>query len=184
MSIQRRARVVAAVFLGAALVAGAVGIAAAGSRVTRGDVMAAAQARTTGYGVLNAHGVTVAAPVTGMSQGRISPFTTPGRVYCEDDWHVLLVSYGGEPTHREAVTFIRRFDATFALDGKPMATARTAVKRFLPQSGTPFFGVTIYRLMSPGSIAVGDHVLVTTFIEAGNPYETLTVPFSVAACDR
>jgi hypothetical protein len=182
--MRQRSRILRTVssLLGVGVLLGTIGLGAVDARVTRGDVMAATQARTTGAAILARHGVSVGAPAVGMLQGRIDPFPRAStRTYCAGDWHVLLVSFSGMGSHRTAAADLARFDASFELDGQLVPSQRTAVKRFLPQTGTPTFGVSVYHLLAPGSIGVGSHTLVTTFTEAGAAYDTLTLDFDVAA---
>jgi hypothetical protein len=73
---------------------------------------------------------------------------------------------------------------SFTLDGAPLATERTAIKRFLnPEQ----FGVEeMYyfqegRIMSPADLSVGSHQLVVTVNEPGFPPEASEITFFIDA---
>ncbi|MEO8469329.1 MAG: hypothetical protein ABI573_06640 [Chloroflexota bacterium] len=151
--------------------------------VTRGDVVAAFEARTTG-GYLNLlNGRTIAAPVRGLLDGRISSFTD--RAYCSSDWHYLGVSLLGDGGHQSASTYLGMTSIDFLIDGVPVApTMRTAVKPFVGTGLSGQFGMSVGSLVAPGSILAGDHTLVTHISTPDFGVETLIANFSLtqAAC--
>jgi hypothetical protein len=171
---------VAMIVSGALLVMGAAGASGAGlahSRVTRGDVTAAFQARTTG-GMMNLlGGRTVAAPVRGFQHGRISSFADG--TYCDADWHYLAVTLLGQGGRGPAAAFLRTSDVAFEIDGTTVSPLlRTAIKPFVGPDTAGQWGISIGRYLRPGAIADGQHTLATT-IDTPNGVESLTVSFEL-----
>ena len=150
---------------------------AARGHITRGDVIAAFQARTTG-GYLNLlRGRVVAAPVRGLADGRINFFS--GGTYCATDWHYLGVTLLGEGGHKAAAAYLRQTSITFEIDGQPVtSTMRTAVKPFVGTGIRGQFGVSTGKLLPPRSIADGSHELSTTIVTPDGGTEVLTVTFT------
>lgn len=151
--------------------------------VTRGDVVAAFQARTTGGYVNLLNGRTIAAPVRGLLDGRISSFVD--RTYCSSDWHYLGVSVLAEGGRQSASAWLDMTSIDFAIDGVSVApTVRTAVKPFVGTGIRGQFGVSVGALVAPGSIVAGDHSLVTHISTPDFGVETLIVNFSLtpSAC--
>ena len=148
-------------------------------RITRGDVQAVFNAAGTGGRIiLLRKGETAeAAPADFVgSHGSIRPFQgSPwdGRHFCAEDWHVILVAGidGGDASFRreQAVASASQTTFDFTLDGAPLATNRTAIRRLLspetikvPQ-GVEKFKVAYFfqegRIMSPEDLSVGQHEL-------------------------
>ena len=147
-------------------------------RVTRGEVTAAFQARTTG-GMLNLlRGRTVAAPVRGFQHGRISFFADG--TYCATDWHYLGVTLLGTGGHSAAATYLRATSVSFAIDGSPVtATMQTAIKPFVG-TGTPGqWGISRGALLRPGALAAGSHSLDTRIVTPDFGVEDLQVTFTL-----
>jgi len=132
---------------------------AAGGRITKGDVTAAFQARTTG-GYLNiVRGHLTPAPVRGLQHGRINPFIDS--VNCSADWHYLGVSLLGDGGHQAAAAFLATVSIAFKVDGVPVQTTRLPITRFVGTGISGQFGVSVGKLIPPGSITDGDHTLET-----------------------
>jgi hypothetical protein len=149
-------------------------------RITRGDVTAAFQARTTGGYVNGLRGRTVAAPVRGLVDGRINSFS--GGLYCASDWHYLGVTLLGTGGHRAAAAYLHQTSVTFAIDGQAVgSTIRTAVKPFVGPGLKGQFGISIGKLLPPRSIADGDHRLTTVITTPDGGTEILTVTFTLSA---
>lgn len=151
--------------------------------VTRGDVVAAFQARTTGGYVNLLNGRTIAAPVRGLLEGRISSFVD--RAYCISDWHYLGVSLLADGGQQSASAYLNMTSIDFVIDGVPVVpTMRTAVKPFVGTGIGGQFGVSVGALVAPGSIPAGDHALVTHISTPDFGLETLIVNFSLtpSAC--
>jgi hypothetical protein len=156
-----------------------VAAAPAHSRITKGDVTSAFQARTTG-GYLNLlRGRTVAAPVRGFQDGRISSFSDG--TYCSADWHYLGVTLLGEGGRQAAGTYLAATGVDFAIDGIPVSpTMRTAIKPFVGTGIHGQFGVSVGALIAPGSIADGPHSLETQITTPDFGVEVLDVTFTLA----
>jgi len=151
------------------------------SRLTRGDAEAIFQARTTANQIQTAHGSNVSAVRQGFLRGRISPFAS-GKMFCSADWLVLLISEGAGSTHRESVDLRARTGISFTIDGQPVVTQATPLKRFLtvPPSGD-FWGWTVGRIYQPGAFADGDHTLVTTTTFDGSVIEVFETSFATGS---
>jgi hypothetical protein len=147
-------------------------------RVTRGDVTAAFQARTTGGYINILGGRTVAAPARGFLNGRISFFADS--IQCSADWHYLGVTLLGAGGHRKATLYLNATSVTYAIDGVPVTpTIRTAIKPFVGTGIKGQFGVSVGAFMAPGSLADGDHSLETTITTPDAGVETLDVTFTL-----
>jgi len=145
-------------------------------RITRGDVVAAFQARTTGGYLNSLRGHVVAAPVRGLVDGRINFFTDG--TYCATDWHYLGVTLLGDGGRSAAAAYLRQTTVTFAIDGQTVSpTMRTAVKPFVGTGIRGQFGVSTGKLLAPGSIAEGTHTLTTTIVTPDGGPEVLPVTF-------
>lgn len=177
-TIRRALPVIAALAL-TLVVAGPVGAAApAHGRITRGAVTAAFQARTTGGYVNGLAGRTIAAPVRGLHDGRISSFFDT--VLCSSDWHYLGVTILGEGSHQVAGAFLATVRITYAIDGVPITgTMRSAIKPFVGTGIRGQYGVSVGKLVAPGSIADGDHVLETLITSGASVPETIDVTFTL-----
>lgn len=138
-------------------------------RVTRGEAEAILHAYGTGGQVLRSNGTaTAGAPADFNAAATIRPFgDSDGRHYCATDWHVIVLALidGGDAsyTRTQAEAVLSPLTVTFTLDGAPLPTTRTAIKRYLePES----FGLdTAYwfqqgQVMSPTSLRVGVHQLI------------------------
>jgi hypothetical protein len=177
-TIRRALPVIAALALALA-VAGPVGAATpAHGRITRGAVTAAFQARTTGGYVNGLAGRTIAAPVRGLHDGRINSFFDT--VLCSTDWHYLGVSILGEGTHQVAAAQLQTVRITYAIDGVPVTgTMRSAIKPFVGTGIRGQYGVSVGKLVAPGSISDGDHTLETVISSAGFDDEIDDVTFTL-----
>lgn len=146
--------------------------------ITRGDVEAVLHAGGGGGQAVLLHSKTAEgapADVDG-GHGAIRPFSgSPwdGAHFCAEDWHVILMAdiEGGDPSfkHQDAERIMNGLDISFTLDGAPLPTTRTAIKRFLnpEQFG---FQVAYYfqqgQIMSPADLSVGSHQLEVTLVDA------------------
>jgi len=181
-SPRRAAGIVVALTL-AVLAAAAVGGPAAAAtpargHITRGDVTAAFQARTTGGYLNSLRGHVVAAPVRGLVDGRISFYAD--RAYCATDWHYLGVTLLADGGHTAATAYLSQTTIRFAIDGQPVsATMRTAVKPFVGTGIHGRFGVSTGKLLPPASIASGSHVLTTTIVTPDGGANALDATFTL-----
>ena len=189
-------RLMLAALVGAALLAGAATAPASGATAGSppgGDAQAAFQAFITGGSAIRVHN-----PLAGGAPGvpvdpppdsaRIYPFAD-GAVYC-DGWHVVMLVGFGDPAafeggNAELFDFLSEVDIRFVLDGVPLETERTSVRRF-PHPEPEFFenpqmAVTFGAFMAPGELALGTHELRTSYHEPGFDFE-FTISFSVVTC--
>jgi hypothetical protein len=179
LSAIRRAAPVAAGLALLLAVAGPVGAASpAHARITRGDVAAAFQARTTGGYVNGLKGHTIAAPVRGLQDGRIPFFGD--NLLCSTDWHYLAVTVLGAGSRQAAGAYLDQVTITFAIDGAPVdGTTRTAIKPFVGTGIREQFGVSVGKLVAPGSIADGEHGLETQIATPNGGTETIDATFTL-----
>jgi hypothetical protein len=141
--------------------------AAGASRVSHGEANAVFQAfGNGGWAVLlhndKAHG----APSNGLpGLVTIRPFSgTPfdGAHYCALDWHAIVIADIEPGPHQDAAATIADLTVAFTLDGAPLQTTQTAVKRFLNPER---FGLEdayysqFGRVMAPSELAAGSHSL-------------------------
>lgn len=157
-------------------------------RITRGDVEAIFQAAPNGGWAVRLHSPTgQGGPVDAQDRGAIRPLSfNDGKHYCAEDWHVIALGLiiGGDAsfTRPEAEAILDSVMLSFMLDGAPLPTTRTAVKRFLdPEPDDVAYGVQEGRIMAPSDLSVGSHQLAVTISEPGFPTEVLEITFFVDA---
>jgi hypothetical protein len=157
--------------------------AAAPGRVTSGDVRALFETRTTANQVQLAKNLSVSAARTAFIRGRINPFAS-NQAFCDRDWLILLVSFGGDQTHRSTQAIRAGTSVSFLVDGTPVSTMSTATKRFLTgDPKTAFFGWSVGHFYAPGSLADGTHALETTLtFPTGTEVIDTTFDVGAAAC--
>ncbi|MFI5710705.1 hypothetical protein [Kribbella sp. NPDC051620] len=140
-------------------------------RITRGDATAVFEAfGNGGRAVLQHSRGAQAAPADDFgTRGSIRPFSgSPwdGATFRADDWHVILIAdfEGGDRSfsRQDAERIMQGLTVSFSLDGNPLETTRTAIRRFLDP--TPFgLDVAYYfqqgRIMAPTDLTVGQHRL-------------------------
>jgi hypothetical protein len=147
-------------------------------RITRGDAEAVLHAfGGGGRAVLRHSTATQGAPADFQgSHGSIRPFAgSPwdGAHFCAEDWHTIVMAdvEGGDASfrHADAEQIMNGLEISFSLDGAPLPTVRTAIKRFLnpEQLG---LDVAYYfqqgQVMSPTSLAPGTHELGVAVVDA------------------
>ena len=150
----------------------------ASRRITRGDAEAVLNAFGGGGRAVLLHSKTAeGAPADFFgSHGSIRPFAgSPwdGAHFCAEDWHVILIAdiEGGDTSfkHDDAERIMNGLDVSFTLDGTPLPTTRTAIKRFL-NPGQFGLQVAYYfqqgQIMSPADLSVGSHRLEVTIVDA------------------
>ena len=169
--------VIAAIALLVGSVSSAAAATPAGGRITKGAVTSAFQARTTGGYVNGLEGRTIAAPVRGLHDDRISFFSDSA--HCSADWHYLGITVLGAGSRQVAATYLNAVAIAFAIDGTPVTgTMRTAIKPFVGTGIRGQWGVSVGKLIPPGSVAGGDHALETTITTPDGGTETLDVTFT------
>jgi hypothetical protein len=147
-------------------------------RITRGDAEAVLNAFGGGGQAVLLHSKTAeGAPADFLgSHGSIRPFSgSPwdGAHFCAEDWHVILIAdiEGGDGSfkHDDAARIMDGLNVSFTLDGVPLPTTRTPVKRFLnPEE----FGLQVAyyfqqgQIMSPADLSAGGHQLEVTVVDA------------------
>jgi hypothetical protein len=146
--------------------------------ITRGDAEAVLNAFGGGGLAVLSHSKTAqGAPADFLgSHGSIRPFAgSPwdSAHFCAEDWHVILMAdiEGGDSSfkHNDAAAIMNGLEISFTLDGAPLPTTRTAIKRFL---NPEMFGfqVAYYfqqgQIMSPADLSVGSHRLEVTLVDA------------------
>ncbi len=150
--------------------------------ISRGAVMSAFETRTTG-GYLNMlRGHTVAAPVRGLEDGRISFFQDGD--YCSTDWHYLGVTLLRAGGHRAASSYLRQTSISFAIDGSPVeATMSSSIKPFVGTGIHGQWGISVGKLIPPGTVADGSHTLTTVIHTPDFDPQTLVVTFTLNEAD-
>jgi hypothetical protein len=139
-------------------------------RITRGDVEAVLNAFTTGGREILSHQSSAAgfeaAPADFQgSDGAIRPFGPwDGLHVCVDDWHVLLIAEfdGGDKSYKmqDAKNYLSQVGNLFYLDGNPIQTTSTPIKRFLNPEAFGLekaYGYQTGAIMAPGDLQVGQH---------------------------
>ncbi len=140
------------------------------NRITRGDVESVLNAFTTGGRVILSHqnssAGSDAAPADFQgSNGAIRPFSAwDGQHVCVEDWHVMVISNfdGGDKSYtmQDAKGYLSQVIPLFYLDGNPLQTTSTPIKRFLnpAQYGLDeAYGFSTGAIMAPGDLQVGQH---------------------------
>jgi hypothetical protein len=162
--------------------------AANSARITRGDAEAIFQATPNGGWAVLLHSPTgQGAPFDAQDRGAIRPLSfNDGKHYCAEDWHVILLApiVGGDAsfTRPEAEAILDSVMLSFTLDGAPLPTTRTTVKRFLnPEPDDVAYAVQEGRIMAPSDLSVGGHQLAVTITEPGFPTEVLEITFFIDA---
>jgi hypothetical protein len=158
------------------------------ARITRGDAEAIFQATPNGGWAVLLHSPTgQGAPFDAQDRGAIRPLSSnDGRHYCAEDWHVILLAsiVGGDAsfTRPEAKAILDSVVLSFTLDGAPLPTTRTTVKRFLnPEPDDVAYAVQEGRIMAPSDLSVGGHQLAVTITEPEFPTEVLEITFFIDA---
>lgn len=150
----------------------------AGARITKGDVTAAFEARTTGAYINVLRGHLTPAPVRGLQRGRITSFFDG--VYCSADWHYLGVTLLWDGGHQAAAAYLGGVSISYAIDGTPVAgTRRLPIKPFVGTGIRGQFGLSVGKLIPPGSIADGDHTLETDILTPDAPPQIDIVTFTL-----
>ncbi|WP_370963275.1 hypothetical protein [Amycolatopsis sp. cg9] len=158
---------------------------AAPGRTSRGDAEAVLRASGAGGAAIRNHHVVGGgspADIDGRVSIRVLP-SVDGRHYCQDDWHVILVAEisGGDKsfTMQNAKAESDAVRLEFFLDGSPLATERTSVKRFLDPGRFEFDEAYYFQqgaIMAPGDLTVGAHSLrVVATDPAGGGENEITV---------
>ena len=168
----------AAVLLTLSIAGAALAAQPAHRAISRGDVTSAFQARTTGGYLNGLKGHTLAAPVRGLQNGRINFFSDG--TYCSTDWHYLGVTFLADTTFADPRATLNASSVGFLIDGQPVThTMRTAIKPFVGTGIHGQLGISVGKLIPPGSLADGAHTLESVLAFPGSPVEILDVNFTL-----
>ena len=161
---------------------------------TRGDAEGIFQAFFTGGAAIRTHnhlaeGVPGVPGETTRDGARIYP-GLDNLEYCNRGWHVVVLGYFDDPNlfpggNRELFDYLSAVDIRFVLDGGPLQTERTAIKRlthFDPAFGDEAFAVTFGAFLPPGDLSLGTRQLQTTIVDPLYGVFELTTAFTVVSC--
>jgi hypothetical protein len=139
------------------------------AHISKGDVRSVLEAFPSGGWAVLLHSTIAKAAPADVFGGAIRPFAgSPwdGVHLCADDWHVAVFAdiEGGDTTFTRtaAEAIMQGLDVAFTLDGAPLETQRTAVKRYLNPA---YFGLEeAYafqqgHILAPEDLTVGRHTL-------------------------
>jgi hypothetical protein len=133
-------------------------------RITRGDAAAIFEARFTGDLAIRSHSTTLAGAPAQDALGRILPFSVfDGRHYCSLDWHSLRLFFYDFGDRDFVASELAPYVYAWTLDGVPIASQSTAVKRFDPvwmqaTWGTPDgWGAGNGTILPPDALLPGAH---------------------------
>lgn len=160
---------------------------ASSTRASRGDALATFEAGPSGGWAIRLHSGNTVGPGQESVPGgvRITAFVD-GLHYCVHDWHLIAVTQidgnapGESRTLEEIAADITTFTVALVLDGVPLETVRTPVKRFLNPESLGLvdgFWSTTGRVMAPSELSVGTHTLHT---ETTDPAGNVTFPSTVS----
>jgi len=160
-------------------------------RVTAGDAQAVLHGSTTGGSVIFKHRGTVEGGPSDSRLGSLAAIRPippwNGRHFCADDWHVLLVTVadGGDSSYsrQDAVTALDPIQITFELDGAPLSTTRTTIRRVAATvlGVEEAYSFSQGRVMSPEELSPGPHELSLELLDPASPPVVLTIWFYVDA---
>jgi hypothetical protein len=160
---------------------------------TRGAAQGVFEAFFTGGSAIRAHNH-LAEGVPGVpgdptpGGARIYP-GADGFEYCQQGWHVILLGYFDDPAffggNKELFDFLSAVDIRFVLDGVPLETERTAIKRFShpdPTFSEQAFAVGFAAFLPPGALSLGTHQVQTIIHDPVFGDFDFTVGFTVIPC--
>ena len=149
-------------------------------RVTQGDAQAIFQALPTGGWAVILHGGMIeGAPADFLpgSSARIAP-NPPwnGSHFCSLDWHAVTLADidgnlpGESLTSEEIRNYLLQDDVVFTLDGAPLDTSRSAIKRFLNPGRFGLVDAYAFQeglVIAPQDLSVGPHSLKADILHPG-----------------
>ena len=171
---------VAAAVAGLVLLGSTLAYAAPPAGPTRGEANAAFQSFFTGGIAIRTHNF----EANGAPGGPVIPTPDSARIYpgepdleyCAQGWHVIILGVFDDEL-RQALSTV---DIQFALDGVPLQTERTAIKKLqLPDFS---WAVTFGAFLAPGSLSLGSHEIKTSIHDPLLGDDEFRTPFSVIAC--
>lgn len=183
---------IAAVMLVALALAGVAQASSSGP--TRGDAQAILTAGLTGGESIAAHNPDAkGAPggfVASPDGARISPLADLF-TYCQAGWHVISLGYFDfvgdtafpvPPTRQALMDYLASTNIQFVLDGLPLATQRTSIKAVNTPDVAGAMGYNVGALLPPGSVLLGQHLLVTTVTDPVFGNFSFNTTFNIAPC--
>ena len=155
---------------------------------TRGDARGVFQAFFTGGSAIRAHNHLAEGVPGKLYDARIYP-GLDDLEYCDRGWHVILLGYFDDPAffggNRGLFDFLSATDLRFVLDGVPLETERTAIKRLThpdPAFLDRGFAVGFGAFLAPGALSVGAHQVQTIGHDPLFGDFDFTTPFTVVSC--
>lgn len=154
--------------------------ASASERATRGQAQSILQAGDAGA-VAYSHGVPAQWDMVAIH------LLNPRTEFCALDWHMISLaflegSFTESMTQAQARLILQMSSITFELDGAPLATSATSVKRSMLFPDEDFVWYRTWgTVMSPQSIPVGQHTVQVTADYFGFPSEILEYSFTIDA---
>lgn len=165
------------------------------SRVTRGDAQAVLDASGAGGWSVRLHAGEIRGAPAAFTPGdrvRIAPIpgVFDGIHYCSLDWHVVAINDfdgnapGESRTPSEIAAALAGDTWILSVDGTPLSTVRTPVKRFL--NPEQFGLVDAYyfatgRVMAPTDLSIGAHTVSYVVLISGEVVDTAEVTFFIDA---
>jgi hypothetical protein len=151
-------------------------------RVTEGDARAIFEAFPAGGWALRLNGGTLEGATADFMSDSMARITYMpawnGRHFCALDWHVISVAaiegnaIGQSRTNAEIRDALTQIEFDFTLDGAPLDTERSAVKR-TTNPGFRGLDEAFYiqegRVIAPEDLAIGQHSLQFTGHRPGQP---------------
>ena len=151
-------------------------------RVTEGDARAIFEAFANGgWAERLGDGMLEGAPADFMSNSMARITYMPawnGRHFCSLDWHVISVAaidgnaVGQSRTNEEIRDYLSRIELDLRLDGAPLDTLRTAIKRTTNpgfRGLVEAFFVQEGQVIAPEGLSIGQHSLQFTGRRPGQP---------------
>jgi hypothetical protein len=167
--------------------------AAAPAGPTRGEAQGVFQAFFSGGSAIRAHNH-LAEGVPGVpvdpepGGARIYP-GVDGAEYCQQGWHVILLGVFDDPAffgdNKELFNYLHSVDLRFVLDGAPLETKRTAIKRLShpdPTFSEQAFAVAFGAFLPPGALSLGTHQVQTIVHDPVFGDFDFTIGFTVIIC--
>ena len=113
-----------------------------------------------------------------------------GLEYCAPGWHVIHLGFFDDPAffpdgNKGLFDYLSAIDVRYVLDGVPLETERTAIKRLTfpnPDFIDEAFAFAVGAFLPPGSLSIGTHQLQTFIEDPVFGDEDFTISFTVVPC--
>lgn len=147
------------------------------------------QAFDTGGSAIRAHNHLAEGVPAVLDVARIYP-GVDGAEYCAQGWHVILLGIFDDPAlfpdgNKGLFDYLNTVDIRYVLDGVPLETERTAIKRLThpdPAFIADGFAVGFGAFLPPGALSVGSHELLTFISDPVFGDFDFPVGFTVVSC--